>query len=220
MLVWSQMYIVGGLLDWCCTCNGVGHCLHPHSKAALQYMQIKRLAKCQQLFANGFSTDAQTMQLLLAMERPGQQQVRKRLSGSMTRASIFEVATSVLGPEHRWAGTAALSDTSTEAAAAVKDVIVRKRRRSARRSQRLSMASLQADMPRSSSVYTGDRRQSSCTGDGARYLLQRMETRRFVNPALLAPTTAHDAGAGVLHSVGTHLASTAAPDLMFEILAA
>lgn len=143
------------------------------------------------------------MQLLLNLERPGQLEMQRRSSSSLRRASVFEVATAVLGPDRRWSGGARglslhLNADAVDAAATRAEILERKRRRSSRRSQRLSIASLQPLVAerRSTGAQASVHGQLWRASESASDLLQRMETHVFVNPALLAPSAADADGTG------------------------
>ena len=146
-------------------------------------MQIKRLAKCQQLFAEGFSTDADTLQLLLGLERERKQSARQLSKDSLKRASIFEVATATLGPQRRHTGPRTLPPASDPGS---EEALERKRRRSSRKSVRVSMAGVESQlMSLPGEALSADARRASRVAP-VNTLLQRMATCEFVNPALLS----------------------------------
>lgn len=143
-------------------------------------LQIKKLAKCQQLFSHGFATDSSTLEILLDLDRSRSASTRRLQSNSsLKRASVYEVATSIFGVDgmqQRHVMRQALNRASETGQG------------DRRRSSAGGAESHEDVKRRRSSVRPAARRMSG--GMRAVHALNRMQTCSFVNPALLAPASA------------------------------
>lgn len=168
-------------------------------------LQIKKLAKCQQLFSHGFATDASTLEVLLELEKTKSAHARKRLSSaSLSRTSVFEVATSIFGQDGM-EQRAPMRQRGSRCGASRNWEWLRSSTCSATAPARDCTEHRRSGAPappgdsrerRRSSASPGARRAGA--SGRAVQALNRMATRSFVNPALLAPVDALLA-AGALH---------------------
>ena len=142
-------------------------------------MQIRKLAKSQQLFSTGFRTDQDTLEVLLSLQKPQRKSSVHLTDQNLHRASVFQLATHVLGDEMTKRKT--IDDRASVARQLANSKLWQrsyKERDTLKDTQSPVAASGKKLRPRAKSVT----RMSMVL---AEQRLQRQETLTFVNPALL-----------------------------------